>query len=139
MNVNPYICYEGRCEEAIEFYKSAVGAEVNMMMRFNQMPKAECPGGEPMKPGTENKIMHAELKIGESKVFVSDGRVTGKPAFHGIALSVAVNSPTKAEKVFNGLSAGGKINMPLGKTFFAASFGMLEDKFGVGWMVIAEK
>ncbi len=139
MKVSPYLCFEGRCEEAIEFYKAAVGAEVTMMMRFSQMPKAECLGGEPTKPGTQNKIMHAELKIGDSIVFVSDGRVTEKPIFHGISLSVAASSPARAEKVFNGLSNGGQVQMPLGKTFFAASFGMVQDKFGVGWMVIAEK
>jgi PhnB protein len=135
MNVNPYLSFEGRCEEAIEFYKKAIGAEVNTMLRFKEMP-GSCPEGS-IPPGTENKIMHADLRIGDASVLMSDGRCMGSASFSGISLSLAAASDAQAEKLFNALSSnGGKVCMPLGKTFFASSFGMVNDCFGVSWMVI---
>lgn len=136
MSIQPYLFFEGRCEEAIEFYKSALGAEVEMLMRFKDSPEPPQPGCQP--PGSENKIMHASLKIGQNKVMVSDGRCTGRNFFYGFGLSVSVSTEADAQKRFAALSAGGQVGMPLGKTFFSPSFGMVTDKFGVMWMVIVQ-
>ncbi len=135
MQVQPYLSFEGRAEEAIEFYKKALGAEVTALMRMKEMPGTPPPGMVP--PGSENKVMHAALKIGDSVVMASDGRVSGKPNFQGISLSITAVDDAEAEKVFAALSDGGQVQMPLAKTFFASSFGMVADKFGVSWMVVA--
>ena len=132
MPVTPYLFFDGRAEEAIEFYKKILGAEVEMLMRFK-----ECPDQQHCAPGTENKVMHACLKIDGTAVMASDGRCTGQPKFDGFALSVEAKDEADAERKFNALADGGQVQMPLGKTFFAKSFGMVADRFGVGWMVIA--
>ena len=135
MQVQPYLFFDGRCEEAIAFYQKTIGAQINMMMRFKEAPPDACPeGGFP--PGTENKVMHAALQIGEATVMASDGHNNGKPNFEGFALSLDAKNDAEAKRMFDALSEGGQVRMPLGKTFFASSFGMLADKFGVGWMVI---
>jgi PhnB protein len=136
MQVQPYLFFDGRCEEAIEFYRKTLGAEVLMLMRFKDSPEPPPPGA--VRPGSENKVMHASLRIGETTVMASDGQCSGTPSFQGFALSVGVPDAATAERVFAALGEGGKVQMPLGKTFFAKSFGMLTDRFGVGWMVIAE-
>jgi len=130
--VQPYLHFEGRCEEAIEFYKRAIGAEVGMLMRFKDAP--EPPPG--LAPGSENKIMHAHLTIGPTSLLMSDGRCSGNPGFAGFSLTLNAASEADAEQQFVALGQGGKVMMPLTKTFFATKFGMLQDKFGVGWMVI---
>ena len=133
MQVQPYLFFDGRCDEAIEFYKKTLGAEVGMLMRWKDSPdKGMC------SPGNENKVMHASLTIGETRVMASDGRNTGNPKFDGFALSVNAKDDADADKLFDGLSAGGNVIMPLGKTFFSPRFGMTQDKFGVNWMVIVE-
>ena len=133
MQVQSYLFFDGRCEEAIDFYKKTLGAEVGMLMRWKDSPdKSMC------TPNNENKVMHASLKIGETKVMASDGRNTGNPEFKGFALSVNARDEADADRLFNSLSAGGKVVMPLGKTFFSPRFGMTTDKFGVNWMVIVE-
>lgn len=130
MHIEPYLFFEGRCEEALEFYRSSLGAEVTFMMRYNESPEpGECPVSDP------NKIMHANLRIGESNVMVSDGRCENKPNFEGFALSLAVTDKSEAEKMFNALADGGKVQMPLTKTFWSPLFGMVSDKFGVWWMI----
>jgi PhnB protein len=134
MNVEPYLFFEGRCEEAVEFYRKAVGAEVEMMMRIKESPDAPPPGMHP--PGSENKIMHAAFKIGDTHVYASDGRCSGKPSFEGFSLSISAANEREADKLFAGLKEGGEVTLPLGKTFFSPRFGMVKDKFGVGWMVI---
>jgi len=134
MKVEPYLFFDGRCEEAIEFYRKTLGAEVQMLMRYKDSPEPPQPGMVP--PGAENKIMHATLRIGETTVMASDGQCTGKPKFDGFALSITAASGAEAERVFKSLGEGGKVQMPLTKTFFAPSFGMLADRFGVAWMVI---
>lgn len=134
MQVQPYLFFDGRCEEAIEFYKKVLGAKVEMLMRFKDNPEPmpeNCAG-----PGIENKVMHASLKIGGATVMVSDGRCQGKPNFQGFALSVDAATPAEADKLFAALGDGGQVMMPIGKTFFSPRFGMTADKFGVGWMVI---
>ena len=130
MSVQPYLFFGGRCEEALEFYRSAVGAEVEMLGRFKDAPQ---PGMT--QPGMENKVMHASFRIGETVLMASDGRCEGEPRFEGFSLSIVVPDEEKAESVFNALANGGKVTMPLEKTFWAPKFGMLEDRFGVGWMV----
>lgn len=133
MQVQSYLFFDGRCEEAIDFYKKTLGAEVGMLMRWKDSPdKSMC------TPSNENKVMHASLKIGESRVMASDGRNTGNPEFKGFALSVNAKDEADADRLFTSLSAGGKVMMPLGKTFFSPRFGMTTDKFGVNWMVIVE-
>ena len=135
MQVEPYLFFDGRCEEAIDFYRRALGAEVTMLLRWKDCP--EQPKNKDMiPPGTENKVMHARLKIGEAAVMASDGRATGKPSFQGFALSVSAANEAEADRVFNALADGGQIQMPMGKTFFSPRFGMVADRFGVSWMVL---
>lgn len=133
--LQPYLIFEGRCEEAIEFYKRAVGAEVGMLMRFKDCPEP----GPNMPPGSENKIMHAHLTVGQSALLMSDGHCSGKAGFSGFSLTLNASSDAEAEQRFAALGQGGKVTMPLTKTFFATKFGMLEDKFGVSWMVIVRR
>ena len=130
MSVQPYLFFNGRCEEALDFYRGAAGAEVEMLSRFKDAPQ---PGMA--QPGMENKVMHASFRIGETILMASDGRCEGEPRFEGFSLSIVVPDEQKAESVFSALADGGKITMPLEKTFWAPKFGMLEDRFGVGWMV----
>jgi PhnB protein len=134
MQVQPYLSFDGRCEEAINFYRTAVGAEVTMMMRFKESPEPHQPGMMP--PGSEDKIMHASLRIGDSTVMASDGRCAGHPGFQGFSLSLTVPDVARAQRLFAALSDGGQVKMPLTKTFFSPSFGMLADRFGVSWMIM---
>jgi PhnB protein len=134
MLVQSYLFFDGRCEEALNFYRKAAGAEVEMMMRFKDSPEPAQPGMVP--PGSENKVMHASFRIGDTTVMASDGRCQGKPSFQGFALSIAAASESEADRVFGALSDGGQVQMPLTKTFFSPRFGMLTDRFGVTWMVI---
>jgi len=137
MLVQPYLFFEGRCEEALEFYSKALGAKVEMKLRYSECPDSGggCPAGMP--PGTEKKIMHSAFKIGETTVMASDGMNSGKPDFKGVTLSITMDDVAGVKRVFDALSAGGKVVQPLAKTFFSPSFGMLADKFGVAWMVLA--
>jgi PhnB protein len=129
--VENYLFFNGRCEEAIEFYRNALGAEVQMLVRFKESPDQSM-----IAPGMENKVMHATLKIGETTIMASDGRGQGQLNFDGFSLSIPARNPEEAQKLFAALSDGGKVGMPMGKTFFSPCFGMTADKFGVGWMVI---
>jgi PhnB protein len=133
MQIQPYLFFDGRTEEAIEFYQRAIGAKVEMMMRFKEAPEPHQPGMCP--PGSENKIMHAAFKVGDSMVLASDGQCAGKPAFQGVALSLTVKDEAEAKRAFSALSDGGQVQMPLTKTFFSPAFGMLADRFGMGWMI----
>jgi PhnB protein len=133
MQVQSYLFFDGRCEEAIEFYKKKLGAKVETMMRFK-----EAPGDHKAPPGSENKIMHATLRIGDSIVMASDGMAHGKPEFKGFSLAVYAKDVAEAEDLFAALAEGGQVQQPLIETFFAARFGMLADKFGVGWMITVE-
>jgi len=131
--VQVYLFFNGRCEEAVEFYRKALGAEVEMMMRFKESPEPPPPGQVP--PGFENKIMHCSFRVGNTTVMASDGCSAEKPTFQGFALSVAVPNQADANRVFTALAEGGQVKMPLTRTFWSPSFGMLEDRFGIGWMV----
>lgn len=129
--VEPYLFFDGRCEEALEFYRKALGAEVTALMRYKESPDpAACP------PGWGNKVMHANLRIGQSVVMASDGPTEGKPGFQGFSLTLSVRSEAEAERLFAALADGGRVRMPLARTFFSPRFGMLSDRFGAPWMVI---
>jgi PhnB protein len=123
--------FDGRCEEALDFYKKALGAKVEMMMRFKESPDPSM-----CAPGNENKTMHANMHVGETSVMASDGRAEGKPKFEGFALSVDAKDEAECDRMFGALAEGGQVQMPLSKTFFAKRFGMVADRFGVGWMII---
>jgi PhnB protein len=133
MQVQPYLFFDGRCEEAIEFYRRTLGAEVTMLMRFKDCPEPQQQGMVP--PGAEDKVMHSSFQIGETTVLASDGRCLGQPSFQGFSLSLTAPSDAEAGRLFAALAEGGQVQMPLTKTFFASSFGMVADRFGVSWMV----
>ncbi len=132
MFVQPYVFFGGRCEEALQFYTKALGAKVEMVMRFNESPEPPPPGAVP--PGYENKVMHASFQVGESTLMASDGCEEGS-SFGGFSLSLSVADAAEADRVFAALAEGGKVGMPLGETFWSPRFGMLTDRFGIGWMV----
>ena len=131
MQVQPYLNFDGRCEEALEFYKSALGAEVTALMRCKNAPD---PGM--IKPGLEDKVLHSSFRVGDSTVMASDGHCQGKPEFRGVSLTLIVPEEAEAKRIFAALSDGGEIRMELAKTFFSPLFGMLADRFGVPWMII---
>ena len=137
MLVQPYLFFDGRCEEAIEFYRKKLGAEVTAMLRFKEAPEPHPPGMIP--PGAENKVMHSSFRIGETEVMASDGECQGKPSFEGFSLTISVKNEPEAERLFAALSDGGQVRMPMAKTFFSSRFGMVADRFGVGWMVIVQQ
>lgn len=131
--IQPYLFFNGSCEEAIEFYRKTLGAEVEKMMRFNESPEPPPPGTVP--PGFENKIMHASFRIGETTVMASDGVSADKSRFDGFALSLTVTNEKEANHAFDALTDGGQVKMPLMKTFWSPRFGMLKDRFGIEWMI----
>jgi PhnB protein len=134
MQVQPYLFFDGRCEEAIAFYRGALGAEVTMLMRFKDSPESN---EKPMvPPESGDKIMHANLRIGDSTVMASDGQCTGRPGFLGFSLSITASDDAQAKRLFAALADGGQVQMPLTKTFYSPHFGMVADRFGVSWMVI---
>jgi PhnB protein len=133
MQTQVYLFFDGRCDEALDFYKKNLGVEVEMLMRFKDAPE---PKGDMCAPGNENKVMHSCFKLGDWRVMASDGRCEGKPNFQGFALSLSVKDEAEADRVFGALGQGGQVQMPLTKTFFSPKFGMVADKFGVGWMVL---
>jgi PhnB protein len=128
MQIQPYLFYNGRCEEAIDFYRAALGAEVTMLMRYKESP-------EPTSHGDPEKVMHASLRIGDTTLLVSDGRCSGQLSFEGFALSLTARDDAEAQRLFAALSDSGQVQMPLAKTFFSSKFGMVNDRFGVLWMV----
>lgn len=130
--VEVYIFFNGYCDEALAFYKKAVGAEVEFLMRYNESPES-VPAGM-LAPGFENKVMHTSFRIGGTRVMASDGCAPGE-GFQGFSLSLTLATEADVEKAFNGLAEGGTVTMPLGKTFWSPCFGMLTDRFGMGWML----
>lgn len=131
MNIQPYLMFDGRCEEALEFYKKAVGAEVEMILRFSESPEPN-PG---LAPGNENKIMHSSFRIGESTIMASDGMCNGTSSFGGFSLSLNLKAEADADKAYAALAEGGRADMPLQKTFFSPRFGALTDRFGINWLI----
>lgn len=136
MNMNPriepYLFFNGTCEEALKFYQTALGARVEMSLRFKESPEPPPPGQIPK--GWDDKIMHASFLVGDSRIMASDG-CTDAAGFNGFSLAVSFPTEAEARRAFAALSAGGKVAMPLGKTFWSPCFGMVTDKYGVGWMV----
>ena len=133
--IQPYLFFNGGCEQAVEFYRNALGAEVETMARFKDSPEPPPPVMIP--PGFENKIMHASFRIGQTTVMASDGCSADKARFEGFSLSLSVSSEAEAERAFAALADGGQVRMPLTKTFFSSRFGMVTDRFGVSWMIQA--
>jgi PhnB protein len=133
MKVEPYLMLSGRCEEALAFYGQAVGAQTTMVMRFDESPDKNHP--MPLPPGWDKKIMHSSMTVGDTTVMLSDGMSTEPASFTGVTLSISADDEAHAKRLFDALSAGGKVFMPLGKTFWSPCFGMASDKFGVSWMV----
>ncbi len=134
MPIEPYLFFEGRTEEALEFYRKALGAKVEMLMRYKESPEPPPPGMVP--PGSEEKVMHSSFSVGDARIMASDGGCSGKQRFQGFSLSLPARDEAHAKRMFAALSEGGQVQMPLGKTFFSPCFGMVADRFGVGWMVI---
>jgi PhnB protein len=131
--IQPYLFFNGSCEQALEFYRKALGAEIEVMMRYKESPEPPKPGMVP--PGFENKIMHTSFRIGQTTVMASDGCHADKTNFQGFSLSLAVDTEAEADRYFAALAQGGQVRMPLTKTFWSPRFGMLEDRFGIGWMI----
>ncbi len=136
MVVQPYLFMDGRCDEAIEFYRKTLGAEVMMLMRFKDNPEPPPTG---IAPGTENNVMHSQLRIGDTIVMLSDGHCGGKPVFQGFSLSLSVPNDQEAERLYTALGQGGQVQMPLTKTFFSSRFGMVADRFGVSWIIMVRQ
>jgi PhnB protein len=135
MQVQPYLFFDGRCEEAVQFYQKALGAEVMMLMRFKDSPEPHAPGV--VAPDAADKVMHMSFRIGETTLLASDGHCQGQPSFEGFSLTLTVPDPAEAERLFSALADGGQVRMPLAQTFFSPRFGMVADRFGVGWMIYA--
>jgi PhnB protein len=130
-SIQPYLFFDGRCDEALEFYRRALGAEVTMLARFKDSPDPTM-----CAPGAGEKVMHASFRIGETTVLASDGQCGGRPNFQGFALSLTVATEAEAERLFASVADGGQVQMPLTKTFFSPRFGMAADRFGVSWMIL---
>jgi PhnB protein len=137
MLAQPYLNFDGRCEEALNFYQQAIGAEILCLMRMSDSPEPCDPAMVP--PGSENKVMHSSFKIGDSTLMATDCGCSGQTKFSGFSISLTAADPGHAAKLFAALSEGGRVEMPLGKTFFSPSFGVLEDRFGLSWMVYVEQ
>jgi len=132
-SIQPYLFFNGNCEEALEFYRKSLGAEIEMMMRYNESPEPSAAGTLP--PGSGNKIMHACFRIGQTRIMASDDCEPEKTGFQGFSLSLAVPDEQEADRFFAALANGGHVKLPLTKTFFSPKFAMLQDRFGVGWMI----
>jgi PhnB protein len=138
MPVQPYLDFEGRCEEALDFYRTALGAEVTMLLRFADGPPPS-PDGCSAAPGSEKKVMHAEFRIGDTTLLASDCFCTGKPSFQGVSIALSPSDDATAKRLFDALADGGKVCQPLSETFFASSFGIVTDRFGLNWMITVRR
>ena len=132
MPVTPYLFFEGRCEEALNFYRDSLGAEVTFLMRYRESAES-C---AMIPPGNDEKVLHASFRIGDGEVMASDGMCSGTVQFQGFSLSISAKDPAEAKRFFDALAAGGHVEMPLGETFFSPAFGMVADKFRVPWMIV---
>jgi PhnB protein len=133
MNIQPYLFFDGRCEEALEFYQAKLGAKIEMLMRFKENPE---PAANP--PGSAEKVMHCAFRIGDTQVLASDGNCSGKASFQGVSLALTTADKAEAERRFAALREGGQVQMPMAETFFSPAFGVVADRFGVSWMILAE-
>mgnify|MGYP003608874233 FL=1 len=140
MKVESYLMFEGRCEEALDFYRTALGAKVGMLMRFKDNPEPAAGQGcaEGSGPGPKPEmVMHAEFTVGQTTLMASDGMGSGKTSFQGISLALSPADEAEAKRLFDALADGGQVQMPLTTTFYSKAFGMVADRFGVPWMVVA--
>ena len=135
MQIQPYLFFDGSCEQALQFYQRTLGAKVELMMRYKDNPEPPPPGMVP--PGYDDKVMHATVRIGDSTVMAADDCTGGSPKPQGYALSLNAADPAEAKRRFDALADGGEVTMPMQKTFWSPAFGMLRDRFGVHWMVTA--
>jgi len=135
MRVQPYLLFDGRCEEALNFYAGALGAEILSLMRFKDSPLPGDVDGRP--PGSGDKIMNASFRIGDSLLMASDGHCGGNPEFKGVSLSITLPDAAEANRIFAALAQEGEVLMPMTETFFAQRFGMVADRFGLSWLVLA--
>lgn len=131
--VQPYLNFNGRCEEALEFYRGALGAEITALMRFKDSPEPAQPGMCP--PGSDSKVMHSSFRIGKAELMASDCRCEGQPNFQGFSVALTVSIVAEADRLFAALGKGGQVQMPLSKTFFSPRFGVVADQFGLSWMI----
>jgi len=131
--IQPYLFFGGRCEEALGFYRTALGAEVEILMRYSESPEPTPPGM--LAPGWENKVMHTTFRIGGAVVMASDGCSPDDCRFGGFMLSLALPGEADVDRAFAALAEGGEVKMAPTKTFWSARFGMVQDRFGLGWMV----
>lgn len=138
MQVQPYLCFNGRCDEALELYKKVFNTKIDFLMRFSEAPEGAC-GGAPLPDAWKDKVMHSSMQVGESTVMFTDGNSSEPAKFDGINLTVVAATAAEADRLFTGLGEGGSVIMPLGETFFSPRFGMVNDKFGVTWMVFVPK
>lgn len=137
MQIQPYLMFNGRCEEAFEFYRNAIGAKIEFLMRFKEAPEQPPPGTLP--PGSDNKVMHASLRVGDTLLMASDGTEHEGGEHKGFSLALQVRDAAEAKRCFDALVEGGQVTMPLGRTFWSPCFGMCVDRFGVAWMVNANE
>jgi PhnB protein len=134
MQVQPYLFFDGHCDEALDFYKKTLGATVDALMRLKEAPDQSM-----ISPDSREKVMHCAFRIGDTQVLASDGRCMGQPNFQGFALTITAGDDAEAERLFGALGDGGQVQMPMSETFFASRFGMVADRFGASWMVLAAK
>jgi PhnB protein len=143
MQVQTYLIFNGRCEEAIEFYKKTLGAKVEMMMRFSEHPQPQQSASDASGCGgmmtDPNKIMHSCIRIGDTAIMASDGMMDGPVEFKGFSLTLNAKDKAEAARLFAALSDGGQVHQPIIETFFSPAFGIVADKFGMGWMVVVEQ
>ncbi len=132
MRVEPYLYFQGRCEEALEFYRGAINAEGSVITRFADIPGSQVP------PGAETKVAHAELRIGDTTVLASDGCDAGECAYNGFSLALTAADDSEAERLFAALAEGGSIQLPIQSTPFSSRFGIVADRFGVPWTVTTQ-
>lgn len=133
MHIQPYLFFNGRCEEAIHHYQQTLDAELLMLMRYKESPTPHQPGMAP--DGFDDKVMHASLQIGESVLMLSDGNNPDGPDFNGFFLSLGLADEAEVRRRFTALAKGGDVVVPLAPTFWSPCFGMLHDRYGVGWMI----
>ncbi len=136
MLAQPYLNFDGRCDEALDFYRRTLDTEVTALMRFKDNPEVCASGMVP--PGAEDKVMHSSFRIGGSTLMASDSACSGRPNFQGVSLALTTANDDEAKRRFKALSDGGRVEMPMEKTFFSSSFGVVVDRFGVTWMVVVE-
>ena len=134
MKVTPYLMFDGHCDEAMEFYRKALGVTDIQLLRFKEAPDPAM-----IPPGAAEKVMHGAFRVGDTEIYVSDGMCAGAPKFEGVTLTITVDSVDEANRIFDNLKDGGSVQMPMEETFFSPRFGMVADRFGVSWMVIVDK